>query len=120
MKDRVVVDFRFDAGALSVVVENLGSEPALDVKVTFSPPFHGLGGTRAIGELAVFRRLAFLGPGRNIAAFIDTTAAYFARGEPEEIWATISYQSGDGRPHEHRVRHDLAIYRDLPYLVARP
>lgn len=113
----VIVDFPFRDGLLFVEVANIGDRPALDVAVTFEPGLRGLGGTCQIHALPLFRRLAFLAPGRRIEALMDTAAAYFARGEPERIEAAIVYRDPDGQARKSVIRHDLSIYRSLPYPV---
>ena len=114
----VIVDFRFRDGLLFVEIANIGDKPALDVSVTFEPGLRGLGGTCEIHDLALFHRLAFLPPGRRIEAFVDTSAAYFARGEPERLKASIGYREFEGETRTSVIRHDLSIYRSLPYVVS--
>lgn len=75
----VIVDFVFEDGLLFVSLRNIGSRPAYAVSTRFDKPFRGLHGTRTISELRLFRRLEFLAPGREIRAFLDSSAAYFAR-----------------------------------------
>ena len=48
---------------------------------------------------------------------LDSSAAYFARGEPTTINTTVSYRDRDGRRHRTAIEHNLEIYRDLPYLA---
>lgn len=113
----VIVDFRFTEGLLFVAVANIGQRPALDVTVRFTPAFRGLGGTRTISDLPLFQRLTFLAPGARIEAFLDSAAAYFARGEPERIQVAIAYAELEGRRRETVLRHDLSVYRTLPHLA---
>jgi hypothetical protein len=115
---RVLVDFVFDAGALFVAIENYGDAPARDVAVEFSPAFTGAGGIR-VSALPLFRALPFLAPRKRIATFLDASAAYFARGEPTRVVARITYR-GEGRArHAVEIAHDLAVYRDVAYLLPR-
>ena len=115
----VIVDFLFEDGLLFVEVANLGDEPALNVSVRFEPGLRGLGGTCEFSALPLFHHLAFLAPDRRIEAFLDTSAAYFARDEPERVRAIVSYKDPEGQPHKSVIRHDLSIYRSLPYVVGR-
>jgi hypothetical protein len=112
----VIVDFEFERGLLFVVVRNLGDRPALDVKVGFDKPFKGLGGSREMNKLALFRRIRFLAPGREIRTFLDSSAAYFARKEPVLLTANVSYRDAAGERRKVSITHDLSIYRDLAYL----
>lgn len=112
----VIVDFLFDDGMLFVAVSNIGAQPAQRVQVVFDPPFQGLGGTASIPDLALFRNIEFLGPQRSIRTLVDSSAAYFARHEPEQITATISYFDRSGEKFSCRILHDLAIYRDIAFV----
>jgi len=112
----VIVDFLFEDGMLFVAVQNIGSEPALRVHVAFDPPFKGLGGTASIPELPLFRNIEFLAPSRSIRTLLDSSAAYFARKEPEQITATASYSDRSGKKFSYTMLHDLAIYRDIAFI----
>ena len=111
----VIVDFDFEDGLLFVSVTNLSARPATAVRVTFDPPFRGLGGTKAMNRLGLFRRLEFLAPYKEIRTLLDSSAAYFARGEPTKVTATVTFRDEAGRRHSRRIAHDLAVYRDIAY-----
>jgi hypothetical protein len=112
----VIVDFLFEDGMLFVAVQNIGTEPAQRVHVAFDPPFKGLGGTASIAELPLFRNIEFLAPARSVRTLLDSSAAYFARQEPEQITATISYSDRSGQKFSCKILHDLAIYRDIAFV----
>ena len=112
----VIVDFLFEDGMLFVAVQNIGSEPALRVHVAFDPPFKGLGGTASIPELPLFCNIEFLAPSRSIRTLLDSSAAYFARKEPERITATASYSNRSGQKFSSTMVHDLVIYRDVVFI----
>ena len=113
----VIVDFLFEDGMLFVAVQNIGPEPALRVHVAFEPSFKGLGGTAAIAELPLFRNIEFLAPARSIRTLLDSSAAYFARQEPERITAAITYSDRSGQKFSSKILHDLAIYRDIAFIA---
>ena len=112
----VIVDFLFEDGLLFVAVTNIGPEPAQRVHVDFDPPFQGLGGTACIPGLPLFRNIEFLAPHRSIRTLVDSSAAYFARHEPERITAAIAYSDRAGNDFSCTILHDLAIYRDLAFV----
>lgn len=112
----VIIDFLFEDGMLFVAVQNIGSQPALQVHVSFDPPFKGLGGTTSITELPLFRNIEFLAPSRSICTLLDSSAAYFARKEPERITAKVSYSDRLGQKFSSTMLHDLAIYRDIAFI----
>jgi hypothetical protein len=112
----VILDIELERGLLFLVVENLGDIPAHGVRVRFQQPLHGLGGERRIDRLQIFRRLEFLGPHRRIRVFLDRTSLFFARKEPAEVDVTITWRTDDGARRRRQIRHDLAAFRDIPYL----
>ena len=92
----VILDVVFDRGLLFLVVENLGDRPAHAVRVKFDKPFSGVGGTKQMQRLALFRKLEFLAPHKATEVFLDRSASYFARGEPTTLTATISWRTSAG------------------------
>jgi hypothetical protein len=112
----VILDVELDRGLLFLVIANLGRLPAHNVRVRFESPLHGLGGDTRVDRLQIFRRLDFLGPRRRIRVFLDRTALFFGRGEPTALEVTITWRSDRGERRRREIRHDLAAYRDFPYL----
>jgi hypothetical protein len=112
----VVLDVELDRGLLFLAVENLGGLPAHTVRVRFDQPLRGLGGERRVDRLQIFRRLEFLGPHRRIRVFLDRTELFFARDEPTRLAVTVTWRTDRGERRRREIRHDLAAYRDFPYL----
>ena len=112
----VIVDVVFERGLLFLVVANTGDRPARSVRVKFDRAFRGVGGAKRIDRLTLFRRLEFLAPRKSIEVFLDRSAAYFARGEPTELNATVTWRAPDGARRTTTIHHDLEIYRDLGYI----
>ena len=115
----VILDVELERGLLFLVVENLGELPAHAVRIRFERPLHGLGGGRRVDRLQIFRRLEFLGPRRRIQVFLARAALFFGRDEPPELAETVSWRTDDGTRRRREIRHDLAAYRDFPYLEVR-
>lgn len=112
----VILDVIFEDGLLFLTLRNIGDQPATGVTVTFHERIMGLGGDREVSALPLFRRLTFLAPGREIRAFLDSSASYFAGHQPTHIVTTITCRDAAGRPHTRRIAHDLEIYRQLGYV----
>lgn len=112
----VILDVEFEDGLLFLVLENIGRRPAHSVRVRFAGPLHGLGGEKRIDRLQIFRRLELLPPRRRIRIFLDRAALLFAREEQTELEARITWRTDDDGRGSRTVRHDLAAYRDFPYL----
>jgi hypothetical protein len=112
----VIVEFLFDQGLLFICVRNIGAKPALSIAVKFDKKILGLGGTKDISSLALFRKIEFLGPQRQIMVFLDHSGSYFRHKQPTRVQASISYKDGQETKYGAVITHDLEIYRDIPYL----
>ena len=112
----VILDVVFDRGLLFLVLENTGDRPAHAVRVKFAERFSGVGGAKRIDRLALFRKLEFLAPWKSIEVFLDRSADYFARDEPTQLTAAISWRTPAGERRRTTIVHDLEIYRDLGYI----
>ena len=112
----VILDLVFDRGLLFLVLENLGHRPAHSVRVKFDRPFSGVGGAKRMDRLALFRKLEFLAPYKSIEVFLDRSDAYFARDEPTELSARVTWRTPEGARRAATIVHNLEIYRDLGYI----
>jgi hypothetical protein len=112
----VILDVVFDRGLLFLVVANTGDRSAHRVRVKFDKPFVGVGGTKKMQRLALFRRLEFLAPHKSISVFLDRSASYFAREEPTQLTAAVSWRTPAGERRSSTIHHDLEIYRDLGFI----
>ncbi len=109
----VIVDFVYDDGLFFISVQNISDRPAYKVQVDFEPPFKGLGGSLEASSMPLFRNIEFLAPHKIISTFLDTSTAYFNRGEPTRITARISFRDNKNRPFTLTIHHDLEIYRSI-------
>ncbi len=116
MAPEVILDFIFERGLLFVAVINIGDQPAHKVSVHFHQPLRGLDGTKDIATLAMFRNIEFLAPHKGIQTFLDSSKAYFERGDPVHIKADIAYVDSQGHAFGGPIEHDLEIYRDIIYI----
>jgi len=116
----VIVDFLFDDGLLYVSLQNISDIPAYDVRAGFDPPFRGLGGEQDTSALRMFRYTPFLAPRRTIRSFLDSSTAYFQRGEPRVITVSITYLGADRKKYRRMIQHDLGIYEDLAFITRPP
>jgi hypothetical protein len=114
----VIVDVLCEDELLHLVLANIDDQPALRVRATFDRSIVDASG-RDVTRLALFTRCEFLGPGRIIRTLLDTRGGYFRRRQPARFAVTLAYRDAAGRAHEHRIRHDLSIYKDLA-LVQSP
>ena len=118
-RPEVILDFRFEQGLLYIALVNISPVPAYRVSVRFDKTFRGLGGECEISSLRLFRRVEFLAPHKRIETLLDSSRAYFQRREPTSIKAIVSFRDAAGKAHTREILHDLKIYQDLSYVVAR-
>jgi hypothetical protein len=97
-------------------VRNIGERPALDVTTTFNRKLVGLGGTKDVAALPLFRKLPFLAPGREIRTLLDSAASWFAGRRGTKITARVTYRDAEGEQYRGTMAHDLEIYREIAYV----
>ena len=115
-RPEVILDFVFEQGLFYIVVENISDRPALEVSTRFEPQFRGVEGQVDISKLPLFENIEYLAPHKSIRTFLDTSAAYFERGEPTRISVHLSYHDKEHRQFHDTIHHDLSIYRDIGYI----
>jgi hypothetical protein len=115
-RPEVILEFLFDRGCFHIAVRNIGDRPATGISVKFNKKIVGLGGRKEISALLLFGNIEFLGPGREIVMFVDSSNSYFSRKQPTKISARITYSDLAQTKYEATINHDLEIYRELPYL----
>jgi hypothetical protein len=113
--DGVAVDVVFEAGLLYLELVNLSDRPALNVTCSFDPPLVDMQG-RDVSKLALFRRLEFLGPRRQIRTLLDSIAGYFARAESGRVTVVVEFERPEEKRRSTTVSHDLAVFRELAYV----
>ena|SRR5437660_5448332 len=114
----VILDFRFEQGLFYIALVNISAAPAYRVSVRFEKAFRGLGGECAVSSLRMFRRIEFLAPHKRIETLLDSSQSYFQRREPTMIKACVCFRDARGKAHEREIAHDLAIYKDVSYVVS--
>ena len=119
-RPEVIVEFLFDRGLFLISLRNIGDRPATGVSVKFDKKIVGPDRQKDISSLPLFRNLDFLGPGREIVAFLDSSSSYFRRKQPTKISARITYSDPEKQKYEVTINHDLEVYRELPYLPSLP
>jgi hypothetical protein len=113
---QVIVDFVFDQGLLFIAIKNIGAAPAYEVRVDFGTRLVGLDGTKEVSAQAVFHRLEFLPPWKEIVTYFDTSVSFFASNQSTRITTKISCRTANGARRVSTIHHDLEIYRDIGYV----
>ena len=114
----VVLDVDFGAGCFEMVIANVGSGVAHDVRVDFSRKLIGAEG-RVVTALPIFDRLRTVRPGKEVRVFVDSAVNTFKRRKLNVFSATVRWSDSDGIEYKAMYRHDLDIYRGLPQMIAR-
>jgi hypothetical protein len=109
----VVLEVEYAAGALFLVLRNIGAGPAHAVRCAFDRPVKGAHPERPVNELRLFRHLEFLAPGREIRTLLDSAEAFLAREPDPRFRVRVRFDDDAGERWTRTIRHDLSIYRDL-------
>lgn len=115
----VLLDLDYTDGAFELVLANSGPNPVFDVSVEFSHPMLGIGGTRVISDLPLWKRLTLLRPAKEIRVFFDSAANVFRKEDQREFTATVRWRTGNGAAHEAVYEHSFDTYRDMPQIASR-
>ncbi|MCG6877217.1 MAG: hypothetical protein LJE97_19165 [Betaproteobacteria bacterium] len=110
----VILDVDCENALLFLVLRNIGDDLACRVSVKFSPELVGLGGERVVSDATIFRRLAYLPPGKSIRVFLDAAPLLFSRRKENSFRARVQYRNRSGNEFSETFTHDLDVYRDLP------
>ena len=108
----MVVDLVLEAGLLHLELANLGAQPARNVTCRFDRPLADLSG-RDVGELALFKHMPFLMPGKRIRTLLGRAAAFCTTEGPTTVAITVDYDDNRGIRRTASVEHDFSVYRDL-------
>ena len=109
----VIVDFEYDNGLLSIIIENIGNDPAYDTTIRFNKKIWGMQKTRDISSLDLFQSLRFLPPGKKIKTLIDSFQYYLAYKQPMNIDTHISFRNKTKQSFQNLIHHDLSVYKDI-------
>jgi hypothetical protein len=112
----VIVDFIFDSGLLFISIKNISDRPAYRISIKFNKKISGIDGTKEISALPLFKNIEFLAPKKEITTFLDSSVSYFARGEPSDISARITYLDFCGTKRSATIKHNLEIYKEIGYI----
>ena len=112
----VIVDFIFEQGLLYIALANIGGGPAYGISVKFDKKITGLGGSKLITAMSLFKRTEFMPPHKEIRTFLDTAASYFAGKQPRDIKTTITFTDREGKKYSNVIKHNPGIYSDIGYI----
>ena len=112
-RPEVIIDFNCSQGLLFVLLKNIGTRSAYNVRTAFDQPLRGLGGQKCISELQLLRCVEFIPPGKEFSQFVDPIAAWFQQGHPIRYSIAINYEDREGNKFEEQITHNLEIYKDL-------
>lgn len=115
----IVVDFDIDAEMVHIIIRNLSYVPALRVRIRPSHAIIGLGGSKDISTLAIFKEISYLAPQKEIKVFVDEFESFFRNLKNTKISFAVAFEDEVGKPIRHTIHHELAIYQDLTYLIKK-
>lgn len=109
----VVLDVDYERGAFELVIANVGTTVAHDIKVTFTRSLVGAGGN-VVTKLPVFGHLRTLRPGKEVRIFLDSAASVFHRRKTNTFGCAVTWRNSAGKDHKANYQHDLDAYREMP------
>ncbi len=109
----------FDRGFFFFVLKNIGDEPATKVVTKIGGKIIGPDGKKVLNDLAIFRSLEFIPPGKEFRILVGSAATYLATKQPTKFVAAMTYSDSSNNKYEETINHDLSIYSDLPHSVER-
>ena len=108
-----------ERGFFFLVLKNIGDEPAAKVVTKIGGKIIGPDGKKVLNDLAIFRSLEFVPPGKEFRILVGSAATYFSAKQPTKITAVITYTDGGKNSYGETITHDLTIYGDLPHALER-
>src|SRR5206468_1381830 len=101
---------------IELVITNLGSTLARDVRFEFTPPIasthDGEAARGPVADLRIFRNgIPSLPPGKKVSIFFDRFPPRLEAELPLTYEVRASYHDGDGRRFEENQVLDLEMYR---------
>ena len=98
---------------VSLIVDNVGTESALDAKFSISPPMLGLNRDEGFMNLPLFKDGArSIAPGFSLEFVLGTAIDFLGDDpRPSRYVATTSYRAADGRAFSDEVILDLSFVR---------
>jgi hypothetical protein len=111
----VIIDFHPWSSIIELVITNVGSTLARDVRFNFTPRLETThdeqGGRGKIADLNVFQKgIPALAPGREIKMFFDQFPARLEAGLPMTYAVRVSYSDPKGKPLAEETVLDLEAY----------
>lgn len=115
----IIVDFEIDPELVFITIKNLSDIPALRLRIRPSNAIIGLGGSKDLSTLAIFKEISYLAPYKEIRVFVDEHESFFRNLKNTRISFTIAFEDETGKPIRHTIHHELAIYKDLIYFIKK-
>lgn len=117
----VVVDIQPGAGRsyFNLVVENIGTTAARDVRIVFDPPIEqsGADGFELAQSGLLTDGIQMMPPGRRITAFFDSEHEVLSPDRPSRYDVTVSLNDARGRPQaDQTYAIDMSYLRGLAYI----
>lgn len=116
-RPEVIVDIEFKDGLFFVVIKNIGNRSALRIMPRIDKKVVGLEGRKQVNRMNIFKGIEFIPPGKEIRFLLDSAPSYFARKQPTRFSIVVSYLDSSGKRYQEEIRHNLEIYRDMPFVL---
>ena len=118
----VILDFDLsESHIINLVVSNIGSGAAKDVRFSFKPDLVASDGRNISASVLLFRQGAsFFPPGKTISQFFDVSLDYFAADKPLTFDVMVSYRDATGgKGYKDSLRLDLPMFKGRMYVARK-
>ena len=115
----VVVDFDIDASTVFIVIKNLGTSAAIDLRIKPSAPILGLEGKKDLRKLNLFKEIKYLAPLKEIRIFVDSYNSFFHNLKNTQITFALTYKDNNKKSYKEKIIHDLKIYTDFIFFIKK-
>jgi hypothetical protein len=115
----VIVDFEVDAAMVFILIKNLSTTAALNLKIKPSTSIPGLEGKKDLSKLLVFKEIKYFAPQKEIRIFVDGYDSFFRHLKDSAVTFSITYQDENKNQFTSKITHDLKIYSDLIFFIKK-
>lgn len=108
----VIVDFECEEDSLFIIIANVGFSSAHRISIRCDKEIRDFRG-KQITEMAIFRRIEFMPPGKRIRLFVNSFAAYLKEKQPLRPVFTVTYFDREQKKQTDVIRHNLTMFKGI-------
>lgn len=95
-----------------IIIANVGFSSAHRISIRCDKEIRDFRG-KQITEMAIFRRIEFMPPGKRIRLFVNNFAAYLEEKQPLRTIFTVTYFDRKQKKQTDVIRHNLTMFKGI-------